>query len=180
MIACVLWWNMQMVARYSFNHLRAKASISYDCNNIVWGRNTFYVIFYKQFFASYSLCEWMIIHGRHIYCRKVCLLYWICSVHPVSGSERLISKRHHGIDRNDYFSRINLSGSAVFPQLFFHLSRERVFTEDRARFYGAEIVSALEYLHSCDVVYRDLKVSPISGGRDCASPIFVHYYPIWT
>ncbi|NXN55017.1 AKT2 kinase, partial [Rynchops niger] len=42
-----------------------------------------------------------------------------------------------------------------FPsKLFFHLSRERVFTEDRARFYGAEIVSALEYLHSRDVVYR--------------------------
>lgn len=38
------------------------------------------------------------------------------------------------------------------------MSRERVFTEDRARFYGAEIVSALEYLHSRDVVYRDLKV----------------------
>lgn len=44
-------------------------------------------------------------------------------------------------------------------QLFFHLSRERVFTEDRARFYGAEIVSALEYLHSRDVVYRDIKVT---------------------
>lgn len=44
------------------------------------------------------------------------------------------------------------------PKLFFHLSRERVFTEDRARFYGAEIVSALEYLHSRDVVYRDIKV----------------------
>uniref|UniRef100_A0A8C9VL47 non-specific serine/threonine protein kinase n=1 Tax=Scleropages formosus TaxID=113540 RepID=A0A8C9VL47_SCLFO len=43
-------------------------------------------------------------------------------------------------------------------ELFFHLSRERVFTEDRARFYGAEIVSALEYLHSRNVVYRDLKV----------------------
>lgn len=43
-------------------------------------------------------------------------------------------------------------------QLFFHLSRERVFTEERARFYGAEIVSALEYLHSRDVVYRDIKV----------------------
>ena len=55
-------------------------------------------------------------------------------------------------------------GGLTFPaslhrQLFFHLSRERVFTEERARFYGAEIVSALEYLHSRDVVYRDIKVS---------------------
>lgn len=52
-------------------------------------------------------------------------------------------------------------------QLFFHLSRDRVFPEDRARFYGAEIVSALEYLHSCNVVYRDLKVSR-------AFPVFLY------
>ncbi|XP_051954778.1 RAC-alpha serine/threonine-protein kinase-like isoform X2 [Xyrauchen texanus] len=44
-------------------------------------------------------------------------------------------------------------------ELFFHLSRERVFSEERAQFYGAEIVSALDYLHSeKNVVYRDLKV----------------------
>ncbi len=59
---------------------------------------------------------------------------------------------HHSVS-----FKIVLSPFSVF-QLFFHLSRERVFTEDRARFYGAEIVSALEYLHSKDVVYRDLKV----------------------
>uniref|UniRef100_A0A8D2ZP04 non-specific serine/threonine protein kinase n=1 Tax=Scophthalmus maximus TaxID=52904 RepID=A0A8D2ZP04_SCOMX len=51
-------------------------------------------------------------------------------------------------------------------QLFFHLSRERVFTEDRARFYGAEIVSALEYLHSRDVVYRDLKLENLMLDKD--------------
>jgi serine/threonine protein kinase len=43
-------------------------------------------------------------------------------------------------------------------ELFFHLSKERRFSEMRARFYTAEIVSALEYLHlTLDVVYRDLK-----------------------
>lgn len=49
-------------------------------------------------------------------------------------------------------------GVSSLPQLFFHLSRERVFSEDRTRFYGAEIVSALNYLHSAKIVYRDLKV----------------------
>ena len=44
-------------------------------------------------------------------------------------------------------------------ELFFHLSRERVFTENRTRFYGAEIILAIEYLHGLGVVYRDLKVN---------------------
>ena len=46
-------------------------------------------------------------------------------------------------------------------ELFFHLSRERVFTEDRTRFYGAEIILAIDYLHQLGVVYRDLKVHHI-------------------
>ncbi|XP_017538077.1 STKc_SGK domain-containing protein [Pygocentrus nattereri] len=42
-------------------------------------------------------------------------------------------------------------------ELFYHLQRERVFLEPRARFYAAEIASALGYLHSLHIVYRDLK-----------------------
>ena len=43
-------------------------------------------------------------------------------------------------------------------ELFYHLRQSKGgFQEDRARFYAAEIVSALEYLHKSGVVYRDLK-----------------------
>uniref|UniRef100_A0AAX7W241 Serum/glucocorticoid regulated kinase family member 3 n=1 Tax=Astatotilapia calliptera TaxID=8154 RepID=A0AAX7W241_ASTCA len=39
-------------------------------------------------------------------------------------------------------------------ELFFHLQRERTFPEPRAKFYIAEMASALGYLHSLTIVYR--------------------------
>lgn len=43
-------------------------------------------------------------------------------------------------------------------ELFFHLSRERIFSEERTRFYGAEITLAIQYLHELGIIYRDLKL----------------------
>lgn len=42
-------------------------------------------------------------------------------------------------------------------ELFWHLQRETRFSEDRARFYIAELILALEHLHKYNIVYRDLK-----------------------
>lgn len=42
-------------------------------------------------------------------------------------------------------------------ELFFHLTRSKRFDENRARFYAACIVLALEHLHKHNIVYRDLK-----------------------
>jgi hypothetical protein len=39
-------------------------------------------------------------------------------------------------------------------ELFWHLQRETRFSEERARFYVAELILALEHLHKCDIVYR--------------------------
>ncbi|CAO3599880.1 unnamed protein product [Absidia cylindrospora] len=46
---------------------------------------------------------------------------------------------------------------AVGGELFRHLSHEGMFSEPMARFYAAELVLALEHLHSLGIVYRDLK-----------------------
>ena len=43
-------------------------------------------------------------------------------------------------------------------ELYFHLSQERQFSEERTKFYGAEIICAINYLHKLGIIYRDLKV----------------------
>jgi serine/threonine protein kinase len=45
------------------------------------------------------------------------------------------------------------------------LSKERVFTEERSKFYATEIILAVQYLHEQSVVYRDLKVAKILGQK---------------
>ena len=52
----------------------------------------------------------------------------------------------------DYYSGGNL---------FAHLRESRKFPEARAKFYAAELMLALEHLHSKDIVYRDLKLENI-------------------
>lgn len=51
-------------------------------------------------------------------------------------------------------------------ELFYHLSQERKFSEEKSKFYAAEIVSALGYLHEHDIIYRDLKLENLLLGRD--------------
>ncbi|KAJ3131703.1 hypothetical protein HK100_006097 [Physocladia obscura] len=51
-------------------------------------------------------------------------------------------------------------------ELYSQLQNFGKFTEERARFYGAEIVLCLEYLHTQRIVYRDLKLENISLSRE--------------
>ena len=46
-------------------------------------------------------------------------------------------------------------------ELFFHLRRSYKFNEERCKFYAAELILAIEYLHSKDIIYRDLKAENI-------------------
>jgi serine/threonine protein kinase len=46
-------------------------------------------------------------------------------------------------------------------ELFFHLSREKRFSEEKSKFYCAEIILALGYLHEYNIMYRDIKLENI-------------------
>ncbi|XP_051871819.1 RAC-alpha serine/threonine-protein kinase isoform X1 [Pristis pectinata] len=92
--------------------------------------------------------------------------------HTITENRVLQNSRHPFLTALKYSFQTNdrlcfVMEYANGGELFFHLSRERIFSEDRARFYGAEIVSALDYLHSeKNVVYRDLKLENLMLDSD--------------
>eukprot|EP01124_Arcella_intermedia_P006531 TRINITY_DN13869_c0_g2_i1.p1 TRINITY_DN13869_c0_g2~~TRINITY_DN13869_c0_g2_i1.p1 ORF type:complete len:327 (-),score=84.70 TRINITY_DN13869_c0_g2_i1:61-1041(-) len=51
-----------------------------------------------------------------------------------------------------YFVRDYIDGR----ELFFYLQKERRFSEERVRFYAAEILAGVEYLHTYEVIYHNL------------------------
>jgi len=51
-------------------------------------------------------------------------------------------------------------------ELFWHLSKSGYFKVARGRFYAAEILAALTYLHKHGIIYRDLKLENILMDKD--------------
>merc|ERR1712147_148158 len=66
-----------------------------------------------------------------------------------------IVKLHYAFQTPDklYFVIDFLNGG----ELFYHLRNEKKFDENRVKFYGAQIILALECLHKNGIIYRDLK-----------------------
>lgn len=51
-------------------------------------------------------------------------------------------------------------------EIFYHMNKVQRFSEKVAKFYFAEIVLAIEYLHNNNIFYRDLKPENILLDED--------------
>lgn len=66
---------------------------------------------------------------------------------------------------------------ATGGDLAFHLAKEVRFSEDRARFYAAQLLLGLDHLHSLNIVYRDMKVLLacwLPGSTPCHAALHSH------
>lgn len=92
--------------------------------------------------------------GLHYSFQTTDKLYFVLDY--VNGGEVSSSLCLQKSGQRSEFSIVGVGDMLFFSslQLFYHLQRERIFLEPRARFYAAEIASALGYLHSLHIVYR--------------------------
>lgn len=50
--------------------------------------------------------------------------------------------------------------------MFFHIRKARSFSVERSRFYAAELLLAIEFMHQNGVIYRDLKPENVLIDQD--------------
>lgn len=82
--------------------------------------------------------------------------------HAISEIRCMESLKYPSIVHLDFFFKNNVYLFLAMPfinggHMFFHLQLYKRFEEPLCRFYSAQVILALEYLHFLGVVYRDLK-----------------------
>lgn len=93
-------------------------------------------------------------------------------IEHVHSEKKILSRLSHPFivkmycTASDRFSLHMLFEYLSGGELFSYLRASKNFSADMSRFYAAEIVSALQYLHSKHIVYRDLKLENLMLSKE--------------
>lgn len=124
----------------------------------------------KEYYAMKVMKKELLIGNNQVDTVKGKLLHWLI---PFNVAEReILSKIDHPfIVKLSFAFQSNSKLYLIMEfvnggELFYHLKVSRCFDQNRARFYAAECLLALEHLHSKGVIYRDLKPENILLGSD--------------
>ncbi|ELP88442.1 hypothetical protein EIN_229750 [Entamoeba invadens IP1] len=88
------------------------------------------------------------------------------------SERRILSKLHHPFLVNLYYSfqtpthLFYIIDYCSGGEFYFYLQKNRKVGENTAKFYAAQILLAIEHLHSANIVYRDIKPENILIGAD--------------
>ena len=91
--------------------------------------------------------------------------------HIISEIRIIDSMKFNFLVGMEYFFKDNVYVFLVMPfvnggEMFVHLRAQRKFDETMAKFYTAQVILGLEYMHNLGIVYRDLKPENILIDKD--------------
>lgn len=112
----------------------------------------------KKLYAMKSLRKDVILENDQVESTKLEKEILLKAKHPFFVKMSYIFQT----DQKIYFVMNFIRGG----ELFTHLQSEKRFKEERARFYAAQIISAIGYLHKKKIIYRDIKPENILMGED--------------
>lgn len=136
----------------------------------------FYYIFEKKSFSDLWIDFFSIFRSNSdYYALKILAMHDVIrmkQVDHVKNEKNILSEIHHPFIVNlMWFHKDKSLLFMLFPyvcggELFSYLRSAGRFNSHTSLFYSVEIVSALEYLHSLSIVYRDLKPENLLLDRD--------------
>jgi len=107
--------------------------------------------------CAWTFCSWLIflISARYAFGRYGTWILWGWRAFRPNNQSKMIAESWE----IDSFNVVGIWHNIMVP---FFVQKGRL-SEDEARFYTAEVVDALEYIHSMGLIHRDIKVVSLSN-----------------
>ena len=145
----------ESVTESQINEVKVKVNLDYFENIKLLGKGTFGKVLLVQLKSNNTYYAMKILNKNHLKLRKQ-------EIHTKNERDIMIKISSPFIVsiKFAFQDETNLYLVSEFMQggeLFFHLRKEKYFSEEFVKFYAMELVLAISHIHEKNAVYRDLK-----------------------